>query len=54
MYDQRRRVIMGYQAGVPTLLVFGLVIHREGGEYLVQMHKQHSTLLKYSRTKHIL
>ena len=29
---------MGYQAGVPTLLAFGLVIHRGGGEYLVQMN----------------
>ena len=53
---------MGYQAGVPTLLVFGLVIHTEGGKCLVQMNKQHCTLFKYkqhrpffkySRTKHI-
>ena len=53
LIHQHKRVIMSYQAGVPTLLAFGLVIHRGGGEYLVQMNKQHGTLFKYSRTKHI-
>ena len=36
-----------YTAGVRTCYP------QRGGEYLVQMNKQHGTLFKYSRTKHI-